>query len=69
MNHACKYVTHFIEAEIIAMALKCGGLAIGKEEINAMRLAAVKAFEALESAWKDVDVTLVDFKVELMRCL
>eukprot|EP01112_Ceratiomyxa_fruticulosa_P000571 TRINITY_DN10511_c0_g1_i1.p1 TRINITY_DN10511_c0_g1~~TRINITY_DN10511_c0_g1_i1.p1 ORF type:complete len:502 (-),score=100.17 TRINITY_DN10511_c0_g1_i1:47-1552(-) len=50
--------------EVIAMNLIIGGVPIENSVLEYLKNQAQTAFEVLEKAWKALNVTLVDFKVE-----
>lgn len=50
--------------QILATNMKCGGLTIGRDEIDIMGRMAVCVFEVLEKAWSSLDCALIDMKVE-----
>jgi 5-(carboxyamino)imidazole ribonucleotide mutase len=52
------------DEEIVQKQLHCGPLVIDLALVNKLKTCAAKAFAVVEKAWKALDVTLVDFKVE-----
>jgi phosphoribosylaminoimidazole carboxylase/phosphoribosylaminoimidazole-succinocarboxamide synthase len=52
------------EEVLIANELKCGGITIGKDEVDFMNRTSVAVFEVLEKAWASIDCALIDMKIE-----
>ncbi|XP_014664648.1 PREDICTED: multifunctional protein ADE2-like [Priapulus caudatus] len=50
--------------QLLARGLTCGKRAIGQREIDVMAKMTICIFEMLERAWRSLDCTLVDMKVE-----
>jgi len=56
------------EEVLIANELKCGGITIGKDEVDFMTRTTVAVFEVLERAWASIDCALIDMKIEFGVC-
>ncbi|KAJ8028585.1 Multifunctional protein ADE2 [Holothuria leucospilota] len=52
------------EEQLIANKMNCGGVTIGRHEVDIMSRATVLIFEVLEKAWASLDCSLIDMKVE-----
>jgi len=52
------------DEEVISMNLNCGGIKVDKSILEIIKTLAIRSFIIIEHAWKLLDVTLVDFKVE-----
>ena len=44
--------------------MKCGGVVIGRHELDIMSRMTVCVFEVLEKAWASLDCSLIDMKIE-----
>ncbi|XP_071786466.1 multifunctional protein ADE2-like [Asterias amurensis] len=50
--------------QIIESKLTCGGLVIGRHQVDMMSKMTVVIFEVLEKAWMSLDCSLIDMKIE-----